>query len=150
MFNIHIYSTLCMCLCVCVLDLCYIWDPNRWRQRRLEKPNRREENIQKEPQELDHAERQVNKLKTKKKNSSVHLDPSVSSGFKKWKIFLFLYKKKKKNSAPPPPSSAELGASEFGLSYCPAALAAFCCSSMDLRAGDITVGDMAGVKGRSG
>lgn len=39
---------------------------------------------------------------------------------------------------------------DFKSSYCPAVLTARCCSSMDLRAGDIMGGGMAGVKGRSG
>lgn len=39
---------------------------------------------------------------------------------------------------------------DFKSSYFPAVLTARCCSSMDLRAGDIMGGGMAGVKGLSG
>lgn len=45
-----------------------------------------------------------------------------------------------------PPAELE----ELRWDYCPAALAAFCCSSIALTAGGIIVGLMAGVKGRSG
>ena len=52
--------------------------------------------------------------------------------------------------ASPPAGEGDAAQLGVGLSYCPEALAARCCSSIDLNAGDSMAGDMAGVKGRKG